>query len=173
MITRFIATLSQRPASSIKSSISISCRQTNRTFTTRPHFYPSTMSTTVTDSEIINRLAGLKISHPEVIEHSAVKGGAEWKAELEKIGKGDVGLTKTVCPFLTSGWRLVLSSRTESGAQRGLRAFYLVEIVADLSTDSHDGDVASIQTPNSQDCRSYSSTGPRARKHRNILRSHR
>jgi hypothetical protein len=50
----------------------------------------------VSDSEIISRLEKLKISHPEVINHAPVKGGAEWKAELERVGKLGVSLTKTV-----------------------------------------------------------------------------
>lgn len=50
----------------------------------------------VTDAEIIQRFEKLSLSKPQVITHGVVKNGAEWKAELEKIGKGDVSLTKTV-----------------------------------------------------------------------------
>ncbi|KAK4689110.1 prolyl-tRNA synthetase, partial [Tremellales sp. Uapishka_1] len=50
----------------------------------------------VTDSEIIARLSKLSIAHPEVVQHEAVKGGSEWKAALDKLGKTDVGLTKTL-----------------------------------------------------------------------------
>lgn len=50
----------------------------------------------ITDSEIISRLEKLSIAHPEVIEHAPVKGAEEWKAELDKLGKGSVSLTKTV-----------------------------------------------------------------------------
>lgn len=57
--------------------------------------------TSVSDSDIISRLQKLSISHPEVIQHGPVKGGAEWKAELEKSGKTEVALTKTV-----SSWSL-------------------------------------------------------------------
>lgn len=48
------------------------------------------------DADIISRLEKLSIQAPEVIQHATVKGGQEWKAELEKIGKGDVAVTKTV-----------------------------------------------------------------------------
>ncbi|ORX33389.1 hypothetical protein BD324DRAFT_654183 [Kockovaella imperatae] len=54
------------------------------------------MSGTISDNEIISRLQKLSISHPEVIEHAPVKGGAEWKAELDKVGHGSVALTKTL-----------------------------------------------------------------------------
>ena len=60
--------------------------------------YP-TMST-ITDSEIISRLSKLSISHPDVLHHGPVKGGAEWRAEMEKIGRGDAILTKTVSASL-------------------------------------------------------------------------
>ena len=50
----------------------------------------------VSDSEILSRLEKLSISNTGVIQHAPVKGGAEWKEELGKLGKGDVALTKTV-----------------------------------------------------------------------------
>lgn len=50
----------------------------------------------VTDQEIISRLGKLNIAAPEVLKHAPVKGGAEWRAELDKIGQNGVGLTKTV-----------------------------------------------------------------------------
>lgn len=50
----------------------------------------------VTDQEIIARLGKLSIAAPEVIQHAPVKGGAEWRAELDKAGKTGVPLTKTV-----------------------------------------------------------------------------
>jgi hypothetical protein len=52
--------------------------------------------TAIADSEIITRLKALSITEPEILQHAAVKGGAEWKAELEKLDKGDIPLTKTV-----------------------------------------------------------------------------
>ena len=52
----------------------------------------------VSDSDIVSRLQALSIAHPEIIDHAAVKGGAEWKAELDKVGHGQVALTKTVSP---------------------------------------------------------------------------
>lgn len=51
----------------------------------------------VTDADIIQRFEKLSLSKPEIINHAPVKNGAEWKAELEKIGKGSASLTKTVC----------------------------------------------------------------------------
>lgn len=51
----------------------------------------------ITDDEILQRFEKLSLTKPQIINHAAVKNGAEWKAELEKIGKGDVSLTKTVC----------------------------------------------------------------------------
>lgn len=52
----------------------------------------------ITDDDIVARFEELSLSKPQVITHGAVKNGAEWKAELEKIGKGNVSLTKTVRP---------------------------------------------------------------------------
>jgi hypothetical protein len=52
--------------------------------------------TAIPDSEIISRLKSLSISQPEVLEHAPVKGGTEWKAELEKLGKTGILYTKTV-----------------------------------------------------------------------------
>lgn len=49
------------------------------------------------DSEITSRLDKLNISQPEVVKHDSAKGGPEWKAQLEKAGKADLGMTKTVC----------------------------------------------------------------------------
>lgn len=57
---------------------------------------PFTAMSAISDNEIISRLSKLSISHGEVITHGAVKGGGEWKAELDKLSKGDVGFTKTV-----------------------------------------------------------------------------
>jgi hypothetical protein len=75
-----------------------------RTFTTtlthlarRPPFtYPSFTMSAISDTEIISRFGALKIQAPEIIQHAPVQSGAEWKAELEKLGKGAIGLTKTV-----------------------------------------------------------------------------
>ena len=53
----------------------------------------------ITDDEILARFEKLSLTKPEIINHAPVKNGAEWKAELEKIGKGSVSLTKTVCPI--------------------------------------------------------------------------
>ena len=50
----------------------------------------------ITDNDIIARFEKLSLSKPQIYEHAAVANGAQWKAELEKIGKGDVTLTKTV-----------------------------------------------------------------------------
>lgn len=50
----------------------------------------------VSDQEIISRLGKLNIATPEVHKHAAVAGGAEWRAELDKIGQKGVQLTKTV-----------------------------------------------------------------------------
>ena len=50
----------------------------------------------ITDDEILARFEKLSLTKPEIIIHAPVKNGAEWKAELEKIGKGNVSLTKTV-----------------------------------------------------------------------------
>lgn len=50
----------------------------------------------VTDQDIIARLGKLSIAAPEVLKHAAVKGGAEWRAELDKAGKTGINLTKTV-----------------------------------------------------------------------------
>jgi hypothetical protein len=52
----------------------------------------------ITDNDIIARFEKLSLSKPQIYEHAAVANGAQWKAELEKIGKGDVTLTKTVSP---------------------------------------------------------------------------
>ncbi|KAL1411004.1 hypothetical protein Q8F55_001949 [Vanrija albida] len=50
----------------------------------------------VTDSDVIARFGALNISAPKVIEHAAVKGGADWRAELDKLGKTGVAITKTL-----------------------------------------------------------------------------
>jgi hypothetical protein len=50
----------------------------------------------VTDQDIISRFGALSIAAPAVITHAAVKGGAEWRAELDKLGKTGAALTKTV-----------------------------------------------------------------------------
>lgn len=50
----------------------------------------------VSDQDVIARFGALNISAPKVIEHAAVKGGAEWRAELDKLGKTGVAITKTV-----------------------------------------------------------------------------
>jgi prolyl-tRNA synthetase len=50
----------------------------------------------VSDNDIISRLSKLSISHGEVLHHAPVSGLQDWKAELAKIGKGDVTLTKAV-----------------------------------------------------------------------------
>ena len=82
---------------------------------------PYATMTAITDSDIIKRLEALSISNPEVIEHAPVKGGAEWKAELDKAGKGGISLTKTVskcaspCPL-----RILLRDRSY-GRQREVR----------------------------------------------------
>ena len=52
----------------------------------------------VSDNDIISRLSKLSISHGEVLQHAPVSGLQDWRAELTKIGKGDVALTKTVRP---------------------------------------------------------------------------
>ncbi|KAL7424289.1 hypothetical protein Q5752_001879 [Cryptotrichosporon argae] len=49
----------------------------------------------VSDADILARFGKLSLT-PEVLAHAAVKGGAEWKAELDKAGKADVALTKTL-----------------------------------------------------------------------------
>ncbi|EIW66374.1 hypothetical protein TREMEDRAFT_45824 [Tremella mesenterica DSM 1558] len=49
-----------------------------------------------TDEEIISKLHKLSFTSTEVVRHEPVKGGVEWKVELEKVGKGGVGLTKTL-----------------------------------------------------------------------------
>lgn len=54
----------------------------------------------VSDQEIISRLGKLNIATPEVHKHAPVQGGAEWRAELDKIGQKGVQLTKTVCRLL-------------------------------------------------------------------------
>jgi prolyl-tRNA synthetase len=54
----------------------------------------------ITDNDIIARFEKLSLSKPQIYEHAAVANGAQWKAELEKIGKGDATLTKTVSPHL-------------------------------------------------------------------------
>jgi hypothetical protein len=53
----------------------------------------------VTDNDIVARFEKLSLAKPEIIEHAAVANGAQWKAELEKIGKGNITLTKTVRPI--------------------------------------------------------------------------
>jgi prolyl-tRNA synthetase len=50
----------------------------------------------VSDQDVIARFGALNISAPKVIEHAAVKGVAEWRAELDKLGKTGVAITKTV-----------------------------------------------------------------------------
>lgn len=50
----------------------------------------------ITDNDIISRFEKLSLTKPQIYEHAAVANGAAWKAELEKIGKGNVTLTKTV-----------------------------------------------------------------------------
>lgn len=50
----------------------------------------------VSDQDILARFSKLSIAQPEVVNHSAVAGGAEWRAELDKLGKTGVPLTKTV-----------------------------------------------------------------------------
>lgn len=55
-----------------------------------------TMATQLSDADIVSRLEKLSIASPEVLQHAPVKGGQEWKAELEKAGKGAVAVTKTV-----------------------------------------------------------------------------
>jgi hypothetical protein len=59
----------------------------------------------ITDNDIIARFEKLSLSKPQIYEHAAVANGAQWKAELEKIGKGDVTLTKTVSPYSCSWGR--------------------------------------------------------------------
>lgn len=60
----------------------------------------------ISDNDIISRLAKLNITHADVVRHAPVTGGAEWKAELEKLSKTGVSLTKTVRagPILTSSF---------------------------------------------------------------------
>lgn len=60
----------------------------------------------ITDDEILARFEKLSLTKPEIINHAPVKNGAEWKAELEKIGKGNVSLTKTVRPLYLAIWSL-------------------------------------------------------------------
>lgn len=50
----------------------------------------------VTDQDIVGRFGALSIAEPSVITHAPVKGGAEWRAELDKLGKTGANLTKTV-----------------------------------------------------------------------------
>jgi hypothetical protein len=50
----------------------------------------------ITDNDIVARFEKLSLSKPQIYEHAPVANGAQWKAELEKIGKGNVTLTKTV-----------------------------------------------------------------------------
>lgn len=106
-------------------------------------FHP--IMSAITDSEIISRLEKLSIAHPEVIEHAPVKGAEEWKAELDKLGKGSVSLTKTVSreahlPGITNG--------------------------DDRRTDKDSG-VAAVQTQDGEDGRSNPSPGARCRIHGN------
>jgi prolyl-tRNA synthetase len=54
----------------------------------------------ITDNDIVSRFEKLSLTKPEILEHAPVANGAQWKAELEKLGKGNVTLTKTVCPLL-------------------------------------------------------------------------
>ena len=54
----------------------------------------------ISDNDIIGRLAKLSIDHPEVLQHAAVTGIQDWKAELVKAGKGDVIVTKSVRCYL-------------------------------------------------------------------------
>ncbi|KGB79560.3 hypothetical protein CNBG_5398 [Cryptococcus deuterogattii R265] len=52
----------------------------------------------VTDAAILDRLAQLKVVHPDVISHAPVKGAAEWKAELTlaSANHATTPLTKTL-----------------------------------------------------------------------------
>jgi len=50
----------------------------------------------ITDNDIVARFEKLSLTKPQIYEHAPVANGAQWKAELEKIGKGNVTLTKTV-----------------------------------------------------------------------------
>jgi hypothetical protein len=52
----------------------------------------------ITDNDIVARFEKLSLTKPQIYEHAPVANGAQWKAELEKIGKGNVILTKTVRP---------------------------------------------------------------------------
>ncbi|WWC89706.1 proline-tRNA ligase [Kwoniella dendrophila CBS 6074] len=53
---------------------------------------------TVTDSTILERLSKLQIKHDEIINHSAVKNGQEWSAELSisSPGLNSISITKTL-----------------------------------------------------------------------------
>lgn len=77
---------------SLKSVLQTSLRYKSKSKYKVP--YPTMAA--INDSEIISRLSKLSISHPEVIQHGPVSGINDWRAELEKIGKGNVALTKTV-----------------------------------------------------------------------------
>ena len=68
-----------------------------RAYTQTPRkLYP--IMAAISDSEILSRFSKLSIHHPEVIQHAPVKSGAEWRAELDRVGKSEVVLTKTVSP---------------------------------------------------------------------------
>jgi prolyl-tRNA synthetase len=56
----------------------------------------------VTDQDIVSRFAALSIAAPPTLTHAAVAGGAEWRAELDKLGKSGVALTKTVSGVIHS-----------------------------------------------------------------------
>ena len=68
----------------------------------------------ITDNDIIARFEKLSLSKPQIYEHAAVANGAQWKAELEKIGKGNATLTKTVSSHLDWLERRGQSSRNSS-----------------------------------------------------------
>lgn len=47
-------------------------------------------------AELSAQLSKLNIEKVDVVDHEQVAGAAEWKAELEKAGRKDLGMTKTV-----------------------------------------------------------------------------
>lgn len=101
LATTFIRAAAQRPTVSFIPKaklaapfINNSPSYTRSKTTTRVPF--PTMSA-VSDQDILARFSKLSIAAPDVVNHSAVAGGAEWRAELDKLGKTGVPLTKTVC----------------------------------------------------------------------------
>ncbi len=84
--------------------ISLPIFATSRYYRKKAIHYPK-MSTT-TESDILERLAGLKISHGEVINHKSIGGGGkEWKEVLdgeESLKGKEYKLSKTVSSYFFS-----------------------------------------------------------------------